>query len=257
MLAGLLIGAAGSRATVRLGLSRDDLLFSRARSRKWTAVAAYAALGLVAGLLAVFLPGPQAILHVRWLYVFGVVAILGFLGLRFKRSVGVLMVVVAVAGVVAIVGLIGTVRALTGERELATVQVLSVEEEMVLEVQLPERPPEVLRIAGTHFAPVVKVVIFDDVMVVLGARTWFRFEGILGFTTRAADGSFDPQQVGGMHPVDASAGIAQWLWELAESNEWFWGIKSAQIEVDLKRARSLQTYRLLLQNDGGLQIVDP
>ena len=127
---------------------------------------------------------------------------------------------------------------------------------MVLEVQLPERSPEVFRIAGTHFTPVVKVVIFDDVLVVLGTRSWFRFEGIRGFTTRAADGSFAPQQVGDMHPVEASGGVAQWLWELAERNEWFSGIKSAQIEVDLKRARALQTYRLLLQNDGGLQIVD-
>ena len=256
MLAGVLVGAAVSRATARLGLSRDDLLFPRARSRKWSAVAAFAALGLVAGLLAVFLPGPQAILHVRWLYLFGSVVVLAFLGFRFKRSAGVLMAVVVVALAVAIVGLISSVRALTGERELATVRALSVEEEMVLEVQLPERSPEVFRIAGTHFAPVVKVVIFDDVLVVLGARSWFRFEGVRGFTTRAADGSFAPQQVGDMHPVEASGGVAQWLWELAERNEWFWGIKSAQIEVDLKRARALQTYRLLLQNDGGLQIVD-
>lgn len=256
MLTGILFGAAASRATMRLGLGRDDVLFARARSRKWTAATVYAALGLIAGLLAVFLPGPANIVAVRWLSLLGLTTPLAFAAFRFKRSLGVLLAVVLVAFVAAIVGLIGSVRALTGESELATVRALSVDEQMTLEVQVPNQSPELMEVPGTHFAPVVKVVIFDDVLVVLGARSWFRFEGILGFTIRAEDGSFDPRQVGDMRPVDASGGLANWLWEVAEQNEWFWGIKSAQIELDLKRARSLQTYQLLLQNDGGLQIVE-
>ena len=34
---------------------------------------------------------------------------------------------------------------------------------------------------GQYFAPIVKVVIFDDFFVFLGAKTWYRFEGMTSF----------------------------------------------------------------------------
>jgi hypothetical protein len=51
--------------------------------------------------------------------------------------------------------------------------------------------------------------------------------------------------------------MSQRLWELYERHEKrLPGVRSVQVEMDLKRARELATYSLRLQNDGGLQIVE-
>jgi len=51
--------------------------------------------------------------------------------------------------------------------------------------------------------------------------------------------------------------VSQRLWELFERNEGrIPGVRSVQVEMDLKKARELATFSLRLQNDGGLQIVE-
>ena len=52
---------------------------------------------------------------------------------------------------------------------------------MRLELVPRGREPVLLTMKGTYFAPIVKVVIFDDLLVFLGARTWYRFEGMTSF----------------------------------------------------------------------------
>jgi hypothetical protein len=241
---------------MRLGAARDEPGYERARTGKWAGVALYAAAAVVMALLAVFLPGPEQIRKVQWLYLAGVAGALAFVGFRFKRSAGVLLLAAMVLATVLVIGLLTSVRALTGEQELAMVRALAVRDEMILEVKLPDEAPQLLALPGTHFAPVVKVVIFDDTLVVLGASTWWRLEGIVGFATSQDATGFDLRTTGPMQSLTSQGGIAQWLWDLIESNPGLWGVKSAQIEVDLKRARPLQSYRLLLQNDGGLQIAE-
>ncbi len=53
------------------------------------------------------------------------------------------------------------------------------------------------------------------------------------------------------------AGISEQLWDLYERyDNRVPGVRSVQVEIDLKKARELATYSLRVQNDGGLQIVD-
>ena len=44
---------------------------------------------------------------------------------------------------------------------------------------------------GQYFAPIVKVVIFDDFFVFLGAKTWYRFEGMTSFNQSLRQGNSD------------------------------------------------------------------
>ena len=105
---------------------------------------------------------------------------------------------------------------------------------------------------GDQFAPVVKVVIFDDLWVFLGAKSWYRFVGLVSFTTR--DGM--PVQSATAWRLDRPLGISEELWDWFEaSEERIPGVKTVQSEIELKKARSLGTWSVRVQNDGGVEVV--
>jgi hypothetical protein len=52
------------------------------------------------------------------------------------------------------------------------------------------------------------------------------------------------------------AGISERLWKIYEEYDTrIPGVKTAQIELIVKRAREFATYRIMVQNDGGVEIV--
>jgi hypothetical protein len=138
------------------------------------------------------------------------------------------------------------------------VRVLSARDaQMTLEV-LPEKGSSVIaRMDGTYFAPIVKVVIFEDYFVFLGAKSWYRFEGITSFDTEKQQAGTVIRQQDTDHYFSAPAGIPEALWSFYERHEGsIPGVRSVQIEMDLKRARELSVYSLRIQNDGGLEIIE-
>jgi hypothetical protein len=255
-ISALFLGAALARATRRarpryLG---DDP--ARARSSKWLFFSLFLSLSVVAVLGAIFVPGPNDLLRPRYLYFYGACAALFFLAFRFRRSVGTITMLLLLA--LALTGglFVRSLTAFTGETEIGRVRVLSARDgRMNLEIMPARGEPVILPMAGTYFAPVVKVVIFDDLYVFLGAKTWYRFEGLASYSQ--PKGSAVPRQETS-YAFPEAQGMPQRLWELFERNESrIPGVRSVQIEMDLKRARrELANYSLRLQNDGGLQIVE-
>ena len=62
---------------------------------------------------------------------------------------------------------------------------------MRLEISPRGGEPVLLTMDGVYFAPIVKVVIFDDLLVFLGAKTWYRFEGMTSFDANLRQGKTD------------------------------------------------------------------
>ena len=140
----------------------------------WLSLAVLAAVG------AVLVPGSERLVRrvdgtlrlveplLPWVALAGFV--IAFLATRFRKSLGIPVVVLALVAVIALGLFFQSVRAFTGETEIATVKALTVADgKMRLEVQPEGRPSEMVDLDGDQFAPVVKVVIFDDLWVFLGA----------------------------------------------------------------------------------------
>jgi tRNA(Leu) C34 or U34 (ribose-2'-O)-methylase TrmL len=252
----LFLGAALARASRRarpryLGDEPD-----RARTSKWLFFSLYLSLAVVAALGAIFVPGPTDLLRPRYLYFFAACAALFFLAFRFRRSVGAVTLLLLLALALMAGLFVRSLTAFTSQTEIGRVRVLSARgERMNLEI-LPARGEPVIReMAGSYFAPVVKVVIFDDLYVFLGARSWYRFEGLTSYALQTTDKGQSFRQQDTDYYFPEAEGIPQRLWELFERNEKrIPGVRSVQVEMDLKKARALATYSLRLQNDGGLQI---
>jgi hypothetical protein len=160
------------------------------------------------------------------------------------------VLVLAVALAAAVLLFLRSLHAFTGETEIATVRVLSVEASS-MRLQLVPRgdEPVLLTMKGSSFSPIVRVVIFNDYLVFFGARTWYRFEGMTSFddSLRQQDTDFR---------FARPPGISERLWKLFETYEaWIPGVKTAQTELAVKRARELSTYGIMVQNDGGVEIV--
>ncbi|MGA2480900.1 MAG: hypothetical protein ABSG63_19320 [Spirochaetia bacterium] len=247
VLAGLLIGAAVSRATMRTANRRNP---ERARTHKWVFSCLYLSLAVIFGLLALFIPGPSRILDVRLAWTAGGAAVLAFVVMRFKKALGIPITVLVLA-VLLLFGLfLQSLRAFTGETQIATVRVISVDNaSMKLELAPRGGQPVMLSMDGQYFAPIVKVVIFDDFFVFMGAKTWYRFEGMTSF-----DGNL--RQRNSDYRFPRSAGMSEQIWAFFEQNESrIPGVKTAQIELAMKKAREFARYAIMVQNDGGVEIV--
>ncbi len=250
----LFLGAALQRATrrARPRFLGDDP--ERARTAKWLFFSFFLSLAIVLALGAVFVPGPQRLKEVRLLYFYLASTALFFLAFRFRKSAGLTVVLLAVALAFVMAMFLRSLVAFTGETEIGRVRVLSARNDrMKLEIMATHGSPVILPMEGSYFAPVVKVVIFDDLWVFLGARAWYRFEGFSSYSQQKGD-PIPRQETSYSFPQPQ--GIPERLWQMYESNEGrIPGVKSVQVEMDLKRARELASYSLRIQNDGGLQIV--
>ena len=247
VLAGVFLGAAVMSATRRTSHRRDP---ERARTRKWVAACVLISIAVVLGLLAVFVPGPGRIANVRLAWAAGIAAVVSFCALRFRKSLGIPVLVLLVVAGTSFGLFLRSVHAFTGETELATVRVISVTAaSMRLELAPRGGAPVLLTMDGAYFAPIVKVVIFDDLLVFLGAKTWYRFEGMSSFDEKLRQGMSD-------YRFPQASGVSERLWAFFEENETrIPGVKTAQIEMVMKRAKEFATYGIRVQNDGGVEIV--
>jgi hypothetical protein len=261
-VAAVFLGAAVSRATRRTANRPDP---DRARTRKWVLCCIWLSLAILAAVGAVLVPGSERLVRrvdgtlrlveplLPWVALAGFA--IAFLATRFRKALGIPVVVLALVAVIALGLFFQSVRAFTGETEIATVKALAVADaRMRLEVQPEGRPSEMVDLDGDQFAPVVKVVIFDDLWVFLGARTWYRFVGLISFTT---EGGL-PRQSDTVWKLAQPSGISEALWAWFEQNEErVPGVKTVQTDVVLKKVqgRSLGTWSVKIQNDGGVEVV--
>jgi hypothetical protein len=247
ILAGLFLGAALASATARTSRRRNP---EQARTRKWVAACVLACIAVVLGLLAVFLSGPAKMMDIRLAWATGAAAVISFGVLRFKKALGIPVLVLLILAASGIGLFLQSVHAFTGETTIATVRVISATgSSMRLELVPRDNEPVLLTMEGDSFAPVVKVVIFDDFLVFLGARTWYRFEGMTSFDASGRQANSDFQ-------FPRASGISEMLWAFVEKNERrLPGVKSVQVERPSKTAREFSSFDIRIQNDGGVQIV--
>jgi hypothetical protein len=265
VVSGLFCGAASNRALRPAAYPRwraSDP--ERAKTAKWMFFTLYLCLAVVAALGAVFVPGPEKILDIGLLYLFSGSTVFFFLVFHFKKTIGLLAVILAIALAGTLMLFLQSLNAFTGETEIAQVRVLDVQDDrMKLEI-LPARGENVITwLNGSYFAPVVRVVIFNDYAVFLGAKSWYRFDGIVSVEKqRTQDGTkYVPLDNGYYFPPPPA--IIERLWDFLEQHgDPIPVIKSVQVEMDLKRVheprrgRELSVYSLRIQNDGGLQIIE-
>jgi hypothetical protein len=255
VLAGVCVGGAVSRATRRTRPGRDP---ERERARRWVVVCMLLSLAVILGLAAVFLPGPSRIADTRLAWACGAAAVVSFAAFRFRKALGIPVLVLLLAFAVSLGLFLRSIRAFTGETVIATVRVIgtstvtggvSGSSTMNLELVPRGMEPVVLSMKGDYFAPVVKVVIFDDLLVFLGAKTWYRFEGMTSFDTNLRQQDTD-------YRFDRAPGISDRIWSFFEANETsIPGVKTAQVEMTAKRAKDLSSFEVRVQNDGGVEVV--
>jgi hypothetical protein len=257
LFSALFTGASLSRATRRTAVPGDPGLAERARTLKWVFFSLTVSLALLFALCAVFIPGPAGFGRPPQLFFHLAASGIFFLAFRFRKSFGIVILILLLAFAVTLFLFVQSLTAFTGETEIARVRVLGLggeggeggEPAMTLELTSAEAEPRVLRLGGVYFAPVVRVIIFEDYMVFLGRRSWYRFEGLTSF-----DEDFRQQDIELFS--SHSFGISKRLWDFYELHETrIPAVKSVQVEMDLKKVREFYSYSLMLQNDGGLQIL--
>ncbi len=265
-LSGVFFAAAVSRMTRSpKGSDRHDAQ----KSRKWSLVSLGLFFAVVMAVAGVFIPGADKVQDIRILFLFGGTVCLVFAALRFKKAVGLPLGIALVLA--SVVGLLffQSFTSFTGETGIATVRVLFANDKrMSLEVMPRNRQSIHVELAGEYFAPVVKIVIFDDLYIFLGSKTWYRFEGITSFSVVQQEEDLRFRQEDTDHYFSHASGISRTLYGFFERyEEKIPGVKSVRVEIDLKRVRQtitegdsqalrpLERYSIRIQNDGGVQII--
>jgi hypothetical protein len=282
-LSAIAFGAALSRATRG---TRREVQRNRAISRKWTMVSIYLSLAVIMAMGGVFIPGAEKVRDFKILYLFIAAAGLSFLVFRFKKAIGLPFALCISVLIILLLLFFRSLTAFTGETEIARVRVLSAQNErMKLEVILHDPydrsdrsdrsdrkdrsdiihgEPILITLKGQYFAPIVKVIIFDDLYVFLGTKTWYRFLGMTSFRLEKTVDGLRFRQEDSDHYFERPIGVSEWVYDLFEKyEEKIPGIKTVQVEIDLKKVREteeekgdqLETFSIMIQNDGGVQIV--
>jgi hypothetical protein len=253
-LAAVAVGAAVSRATMFNRRGKDP---ERWRARKWVLVCLFISLAILLGLAALFIPGAQKILDIRLAYLAAGVCGVAFLAMRFKKALGIpiLVLIILLFGAAGL--FLQSVRAFTGETEIAKVRILSASSPLMkLELSPAIGETQIFEMEGEYFAPIVKVIIFDDFWVFLGAKTWYRFEGMTSFREVNEGGRTVFRQGSTDHYLTQPMGISENLYSYFEKFEReIPGVKTVQVNMDLKRAKELGSYSIRVQNDGGVEII--
>ncbi len=241
----------------------------KAATNKWIFFCVWMSLAIAAALAGTFLPGSEHIRSITYLYLYAGATVL-FAGVfRFRKSVGIAAGALVIAAVVLGALFAQSITAFTGETEIARVTVYSANESgMDLEVTPTGSVPVHMALDGNYFAPIVRVIIFDDLWVFLGGRSWYRFEGMTSFRVERVEGETQVQQTATSSMFRTPTGISERLYMAFERNEAnLPGVRSVQTEIILKRVEAsagrkfeqsvsdLETYSVRLQNDGGIQIV--
>ena len=255
LLTAIFFSAAVSKITTFTKKARN---MEKARNRKWILICIYFSLSIIFLLCAIFVPGPRHFLDARLLYLFAGAAAVFFLVFRFKKSIGLPLTLLFIMFVILLILFFQSITAFTGETKIATIRVLEAEGgHMKIEItRTADKPAEsdIIEMAGSYIAPVVKIIIFEDYLVFLGARTWYRFVGISSFKTEK---DMEIPLQADRYQFRNPPGISESLYSYFEKNEkTLPGVKSVQVNMDLKLAKSATDYSVMLQNDGGVEIVE-
>ena len=168
------------------------------------------------------------------------VALAGFalalLATRFRKAAASRSSVLALVAVVALGLFFQSVRAFTGETEIATVKALAVADgRMRLEVQTDGRPSEMVDLDGDQFAPMVEGASSSTTCGCSSARRAGTGSSA-SYRSRPCDWPRRPDPT--MWALARPTGITEALWTWFEQNEdRIPGVKTVQTELTLKRAR--------------------
>ena len=122
VVSGLFCGAALNRALRPAAHPRWRAADpERAKTAKWMFFTLYLCLAVVAALGAVFVPGAEKILDSGLLYLFAGSTVFFFLVFRFKKTIGLLAVILAVALAGTLMLFLQSMNAFTGETEIARI----------------------------------------------------------------------------------------------------------------------------------------
>ncbi|MBN1698473.1 MAG: hypothetical protein JW881_13240 [Spirochaetales bacterium] len=248
---GFFLGAAFSRLTISIKNRKNP---EAALNRKWVMICIYLSIAIIMGLCAILVPGPQKIKNLNLLILYVGTTIVFFFAFRFKRAFGIPFFLLFMISCIVILLFIQSITAFTGEVEIARIHVLAVNTDiMKMEVIPNGHDPVFLEMEGSSFAPVVKVIIFDDLLVFLGAKTWYRFIGMSSYR-KVKSGEIAVQA--GIHEFDRPDGISERLYSLFEAyEEVVPGLKSVQTDVIQKKAKESGLYSVRVQNDGGVEVI--
>jgi hypothetical protein len=253
VLAAFFFGAGIHRITKSVKKTNDP---EKARNNKLVFACICFSFGIVAGLLSIIIPGPAKFLALDNLWIFLVCTIVVFFVFRFKKAVMIPVFLLFAGFVVSILLFIQSITAFTGETEIAKINVLSVKDsKMKLDLTQANNPvPVLLEMEGAYFAPVVRIVVFDDLLVFFGAKTWYRFVGMSSYA-QSVENTIAVQKdiVAFPHPN----GISEALFAFYENNETIIpGIKTVQTDVIQKRVKEFASYSIRVQNDGGVEVIE-
>ena len=221
------------------------------KNRKWIIVSVFFSFTILSAMCALFIPGSKGLLDINVLFIYIFFIAIFFLGFRFKKAAGIPLLFLFIFCFLIIVLFFQTLTSFTGETEIAKLHVLKVKEnEINMELVLPDNRYKMLKIKGEYFAPVVKVIIFEDFLVFFGAKTWYRFTGIMTFPKENESEILMPME---SFNLEKEYGISRNIYQFIEEYEEFIpGIKSVQREVVQKKAKKLTSYSIRVQNDGGV-----
>jgi hypothetical protein len=177
LLAGMFLGGAVSRATM---LPRKAKNPEKARERKSSLSYLNLTLMVIVAIFGVFIAGPRGLLDMRLLYYFGGAMVFFFLCFRFKKIIGIPLLLIVATSSIAFSLYLQNWEPFNGETVVGEVRTLSAQEDLLnLEFIDKTDNSRFISLKGSYYIPMLELLYLDDYYVPLGSKTSYHLKGFI------------------------------------------------------------------------------
>ena len=241
--AGIFMGAALSQATVIPSRTANP---EAVKSRKWTICWILLSFSLVCGVCAVFFPGAKNIIDPGLPLYAGIVTGVFFLAFRFKKAVGLPVFLIAVIAVILLVYEFKPLYARSGQAEAAEFTILSRRDSTYgIEVRAAGTS-SLLDVPDGEISVFCRTMDLHKYYPLGGGRHLYRFGGFRVFTEKDEKTTDIPYGDG-----SSAEYLLDWM---VRNRLKIPGIRAAAAETGFFTPVLLQTYRVLLDDEGVISV---
>lgn len=206
-------------------------------------------------ILAILFVELNKLFQLHNLIIFIIIVIISFLSFEFKKTIGILSTTLIILLIILFILFLQSIFIFFERTEIAKIKILSFDNNiMKIELNEPQTKTNyIFEMEGEYFAPIVKLIIFNDLLVFFGSKTAYK---LIGFTSFVLSNNSLPIQKT-LYKIERPNGLPEYIYKFVENNEKFIpGIKSAQIDISLKKVFSKENYRIFINNKGGIEIIN-
>ncbi len=253
-LSAFFFGAAISRASSIPSRKRNP---ERDRNVKWSFFSIYLSISILLALAGLFIAGSEEILTIRLLFFFGGVTGVSFFAVRFKKSIGLSLIIVVIVLFFSLPVILQPWTCFNmKQKKIMEFRVLSIKDDIIkLELLFEEESSEVIDLGSSALSVIAGELVFSEHFIFFRKKRLYRLEGFRAYSIEEKDGEKVYARKESADYYLSLVGLqGQIIKLLIEKSSLIPGIAYTRMETKPFRPIVIQKYAITIPEEGELKV---